>query len=132
MRFLQFLLFVTVILTSVSSAVQERSASTPSVVPDPARYQVVQSLILAKLTFRLDRFTGATWQFAKKAGDGYTWQQIRRIDVINDTKLNSKVIYQIFLSAIRALVTVLINTNTGASWVITEDPKEGIVWSPTN
>jgi hypothetical protein len=80
----------------------------------------------------LDRFTGDTWQFVEKAGGGYTWQRIQRIDVANDTKVNGKVNYQIFLSGMRAQVTVLINTNTGVSWVIVEDPKEGIFWKPVN
>ena len=134
MRFLRFLLFlfVAVVLTSASLAAQERPASTSSAVPDTVRYQVVQSPMLAKLTFRLDRFTGDTWQFVEKAGGGFTWQRIQRIDVANDTKVNGKVNYQIFLSGILAQVTVLINTNTGASWVIVEDPKEGVFWSPVN
>lgn len=99
-------------------------------VPDSARFEVVQSPLLAKLAFRLDRYTGETWQFVSTQDNSYAWQRIKRIALPNDTKAAGKVNYQIFLSGIRAQVTILMNTTTGASWYIAEDPKEGVFWSP--
>lgn len=119
-----------VLWVSPSFAQEQNAVSLSSTVPDSARFEVVQSPLLAKLTFRLDRFTGETWQFVSTQNGGYTWQRIERIPLPNDTKMSGKVNYQMFLSGIRAQVTVLMNTNTGASWYIAEDPKKGIFWSP--
>ena len=95
-------------------------------VPESAIFEVVQSPLLAKLAFRLDRYTGETWQFVSTQDKSYAWQRIKRIAVPNDTKTTGKVNYQIFLSGIRVQVTILMNTTTGASWYIAEDPKEGV------
>jgi len=125
------LLFALYLFVAASSvAAQETAVSLSSAVPDSARFQVVQSPLLAKLAFRLDRFTGDTWQFVSKQKGGFSWQRVERIELPNDIKSSGKVNYQIFLSGIRAQITVLINTHTGASWYIAEDPKEGIFWSP--
>ena len=99
-------------------------------VPESARFEVVQSPLLAKLAFRLDRYTGETWQFVSTQDNSYAWQRIERIALPNDTKPAGKVNYQIFLSGIRAQISILMNTTTGASWYIAEDPKEGVFWSP--
>jgi hypothetical protein len=86
--------------------------------------------MLAKLTFRLDRYTGDTWLFVTTKDDGFAWERMVRISLPNDTKVPGKVNYQIFLSGIRAQISVLMNTNTGVSWYVAEDPKEGVFWSP--
>ena len=124
----RFLLFATCMLAVASSplwAQGENATSLSSTVPDSARFEVVQSPLLAKLTLRLDRFTGDTWQFVSTKDKSYTWKHIQRIAVQNDTKVPGKVNYQIFLSGSRAQITILMNTTTGASWYIAEDPKEG-------
>lgn len=118
------------LLLSLAAHAQENAINLSSTVPDSARFEIVQSPILAKLAFRLDRFTGDTWQFVEKAKGGYAWQKIQRIALPTDARVANKVNYQIFLSGLRAQVTILVNTNTGASWYIAEDPSEGIFWSP--
>ena len=130
MRKTIFLLAFFSVLAASLVVAQENAVSLSSAVPDSARFQVVQSPLLAKLAFRLDRFTGDTWQFVSKQKGGFAWQRVERIELPNDTKVPGKVNYQIFLSGLRAQVTVMINTNTGASWYIAEDPKEGVFWSP--
>ncbi len=127
------LIFTAYLLTFPSPpllAQGENATSQSSSVPDSARFELIQSPLLAKLTFRLDRFTGDTWQFVSTKDKSYTWERIKRIAAQNDVKVPGKVNYQIFLSGIRAQVTVLMNTNTGTSWNIAEDPKEGVFWSP--
>ncbi len=129
----RYLIFASCLLTFASSpllAQGENTTSLSSTVPDSARFEVVQSPLLAKLTFRLDRFTGDTWQFVSTKDNSYAWERIKRIHVQNDAKVPGKVNYQIFLSGVRAQITVLMNTTTGASWYIAEDPKEGAFWSP--
>jgi len=130
MRTLSILCCLLAFGSSPLLAASENATHQSTTVPDSARFEVVQSPLLAKLAFRLDRFTGETWQFVSTKDDSYTWQQIKRISVPNDTRALGKVNYQIFLSGIIAQVTILMNTTTGASWYIAEDPKEGAFWSP--
>lgn len=120
------------LVLGISTARAEISAAThqSTTVPDTARFEVAQSPILARLTFRLDRFTGETWQLVSTPTNSYAWQPVKRIPLPNDTKAPGKVNYQLFLSGIRAQVTVLVNTTTGASWYAAEDPKTGVFWSP--
>ena len=119
-----------VLFSSTLLAAGENTTHQSTTVPDSARFEIVQSPLLAKLAFRLDRFTGETWQFVSTLDNSYAWQRIKRISLQNDTKNTGKVNYQVFLSGIRAQVTILMNTTTGASWYIAEDPKEGVFWSP--
>ena len=98
-------------------------------VPSTSRYEIVQSPLLARLAFKLDRHTGDTWQFVETGSGNFAWQEVTRIYTENDERKPNQTNYQIFMSSIRAQVTILMNTNTGVSWVIAEDPKEGIFWS---
>ena len=127
------LLFALLLLGPISGiavAAESGPTNASSAVADSARFQIVQSPILVKLTFRLDRFTGNTWQYVAIPGGGVAWQPIPRVEIVDDTKVTGRVNYQIFLSGVLASVSLLVNTNTGASWVLTEDPKQGLFWSP--
>lgn len=130
MRSKIFLLASFFALATSPVAAQGNPVNLSSTVPDSSRFEVVQSPLLTKLAFRLDRFTGDTWQFVSKKNGGFAWQRVKRIQLPNDIKVPGKVNYQIFLSGLRAQVTVLINTNTGESWYIAEDPEEGTFWCP--
>lgn len=46
--------------------------------PPDARYDVIQSQLAAKWTFRLDRFTGRVWQLVKTQNDENTWDFLTR------------------------------------------------------
>ena len=122
------LLLLLLVASNVSA--QDYNVHQSTTVPPSARFEVVQSPLLARLAFKLDRFTGDTWQFVEARGGGYAWQKILRIDVPNNTTRDGSVNYQIFLSSARAQMTILINTNTGVSWYIAEDPEEGVFWRP--
>ncbi|TAM27239.1 MAG: hypothetical protein EPN62_00175 [Candidimonas sp.] len=118
-------------LTPILAFAQQRTLSSLSTtVPNYAKYEIVQSPLLARLTIRLDRFTGETWQFVNTAKKSFAWQLMPRISMAHDEKIPGKVNYQIFVSGIRAQITILMNTNTGTSWYIVEDPKAGDFWTP--
>lgn len=104
------------------------SASTT--VPSYARYEIVQSPLLARLTIRLDRITGSTWEFVTTKNGDFAWQLIPRVAAKGQTIVPGKVNYQLFASGIMAKVTILMNINTGQSWYIAEDPKQGEFWAP--
>ena len=60
MRTKSLLVLGTLLFAGAASIAQEHPASMSSAVPASARFEIVQSPLLAKLTLRLDRFTGDT------------------------------------------------------------------------
>jgi len=83
--------------------------------PQGARFEIVQSELAARWTFKLDRFTGQVFQFSKtKEGDS-AWQEMGvagRSSGLQATRAR----FQIFTSGIAARFTFLIDTDTGKTW----------------
>lgn len=87
------------------------------------RYQIVQSPIAAKGTYKVDTYKGNVYQLVVDNNDNETWQQLTRTGHINnDNKIDGQRNYEIFLSSIAMRFTYLINLNTGATWQLVEDP----------
>ncbi len=85
--------------------------------PAGARYEVLQSTLAAKWTFRLDRFTGRVWQLVKTADDDNTWEEMQvyeRPGTQNPTRAR----FQLFTSGLAARHTFLIDGDTGKTWVV--------------
>ncbi len=113
--------------SSITNAQELSHASTT--VPDTARYEIVQSQILARLMFRLDRYTGRTWQFVETQGGSYAWEMVSWGNADTTESNPGEARYQIFASGILAQQTVLMNTDTGRSWSLAENPDIGALWS---
>ena len=122
-------LLVCILFTSYVTNAQEFNYHVSTAVPDTARFEIVQSSILARLMFRLDRHTGRTEQFVTTNDGGYAWQTVYRENADNDQSDSAKPHYQIFISGTLAKQTLLMNTDTGVSWYIAEDPESGLFWS---
>lgn len=103
------------------AAIHERST-----LPSSARFEIVQSTISAKGTYRVDRFRGNVFQLVQTQGGGLTWDLIPRgahpVDKVTDGQAN----YQFFTSGIAMKCTYLLNVNTGATWELVAD-KDGIL-----
>lgn len=76
-----------------------------------ARYEIVQSGIAAKWTFRLDRYTGAVAQIVSTKSDGVAWEDMVVLGLPRVTP--SKPRFQVFTSGIAARFTVLFDSETG-------------------
>ncbi len=77
----------------------------------------MQSTLAARLTFRLDRFTGRVWEFVKTKDDDNAWQEtlvIERPQVAAPKRAR----FQIFTSGLAVRHTFLLDTDTGKSWVL--------------
>lgn len=86
--------------------------------PNPgARFEVLQSPLAARWTFRLDRFTGRVWQLVKTQDDDSTWEEM---PVFELTKLQSpnRPRFQLFTSGLAARHTFLIDSDSGKTWVV--------------
>lgn len=85
-------------LPLLAFAQDSHPSSLSTTVPSYARYEVVQSPLVAKLTIRLDRFTGETWQFVTTAEGGFAWQLIPRIGAAGDEKNQAELIISYLLA----------------------------------
>ena len=95
-----------------SSDVHQRTSSPPN-----ARFEIVQSEIAAKWTFRLDRYTCHVSQLVKTKDDGNSWESMRVLALpLPGPQAHAH--FQIFASGIAAKFTFLIDTDTGRSWTL--------------
>jgi hypothetical protein len=98
---------------------QETSLKTTS-----PRYQIVQSSLAARGTYKLDTYEGKVYQLVLDGSNNETWQLLKRIgNNSNDNQINGQQNYQIFLSTLAMKFTYLINVNTGATWQLVQDPN---------
>lgn len=96
--------------------------------PPGARFEVVQSGLAARWTFRLDRYCGRVHQLVKTKDDDVAWDPMQVVG-LPACSTDGRPYYQIFTSGLAARHTFLINTITGRSWVLLD--QEGTpIWSP--
>jgi len=107
---------------------------TPHVTSTPisgARFEIVQSELAAKFTFKLDRYTGQVWQLVtgkSESGDETNWQETPVQGAPNFAPTNTPR-FQIFTSGLAGRFTLLLDTRTGLSWVFTTF-SDGNAWKP--
>jgi hypothetical protein len=82
-----------------------------------ARFEILQSSLAAKWTFRLDRYSGRVWQLVQTKDDDLTWEEMT---VINLPKIETaaKPRFQLFTSGLAARHTFLMDNETGKTWVV--------------
>jgi hypothetical protein len=86
------------------------------------RYQIVQSSIAARGTYKIDSYYGDVYQLVVDNNNNESWELLRRIGNSNiDIKMTGQRNYEIFLSSIAMRFTYLINLNTGATWQLVQD-----------
>jgi hypothetical protein len=94
--------------------------------PQGARYEIVQSPLVVRYTFRLDRFAGNVAQLVL-VDNNMTWMEM----YINDFSKIEKPTeprFQIFASGLAVRNTFLIDTKTGNTWVLTQRFDGVLVW----
>jgi hypothetical protein len=123
-----FAMLVPRMIRGQGTLIQKHEETTP---PVEARYEIIQSSFIAKMTLRLDRFNGVVDQLVSRVDSTIGWQTIpRRPHPYQDTRILGRANYQIFTSGIAARYTFLINVTTGATWELVEDPDSGWFWTP--
>ncbi len=87
------------------------------------RYQIVQSPIAARGTYKVDTYKGNVYQLVVDKNDNETWELLSRIgNSYDDNQVYGQRNYEIFLSTLAMRFTYLINLNTGATWQLVQDP----------
>lgn len=82
-----------------------------------ARFEIVQSPLAAKWSFRLDRYSGRVCQLVKTRSGGTAWEEMLVID-LPPIKPPGHPRFQIFTSGLAARHTFLIDLDTGKTWEI--------------
>src|SRR5438876_491374 len=117
-------ILVTSVLTIASPAIlhsQEIRGHQKSQVPMDACFEIVQSELAAKVTLRINKFTGDVYQIVKaENGGGLSWQKMPRQFHEGDKAQPAKVNYQLFTSGLAVKFTFLMNVQTGATWQLVE------------
>lgn len=87
--------------------------------PSPtARFEVLQSSLAARWTFRLDRYSGRIWQLVRTKDDENTWQEMPITD-LPKVQSPTRPRFQLFTSGLAARFTFLLDGETGRTWVVT-------------
>jgi len=105
------------VLCDSSLAQQTSDIHQHTTLPSGARFEIVQSELAARWTFRLDRFTGHIAQLVKTKDDDNAWEEMSIIGLPSVTApLHPR--FQLFASGLAARYTFLIDTETGRTWVL--------------
>jgi len=88
------------------------------------RYQIVQSSIAARGTYKVDTYEGDVYQLVVDKNNNETWQFLRQLGNSNNNNIvKGQRNYELFLSSIAMRFTYLINLNSGATWQLVQDPN---------
>jgi len=109
----------------------DSTRTVASAAPANARFQIVQSEIVAKGTFKLDRFTGQVWQFVLDSEGVSIWSSMKidgagQNNAIAPTSTSPR--FQIFLSGIAFKFTYLLDTVTGVCWQLVGSSTSNDSW----
>jgi len=106
--------------------VNNNESTTP---PQNARYEIVQSQLVRRNTFRLDRFAGNVAQLTSGLL-GMMWEEmyIRDFPKIEQP---TEARFQLFTSGLMARDTFLIDTKTGKTWQLQLRTEDNVlIWEP--
>lgn len=129
------ILALAISLLSGSVAAQSTNVHQSTTQSPDGRFEIVQSPMAAKWTFRLDRYRGNVDQLVETQDGTLTWQRMLVID-LPDMSSTRKARFTIFTSGIAARFTFLIDNQTGKTWVLNSlwDTEEGsdqlVGWIP--
>lgn len=122
-----FLTFLLAVAAFSATAQNKYNNQTSTTTPASGRYEIITSSISLSETYLLDKETGDTWQLVS-GYRWYVWEQIPRQehphDIVPEYAYGADV-YQITLSGISVKGSYLINTLTGATWILSEDSDTG-------
>jgi hypothetical protein len=137
MRNIRVVLLVLLLFSAIGYSQDTSDVHQQTVAPINARFEIVQSELSAKWTFRLDRFTGRVAQLVQTRDGGMAWQDT---PVIGIPQISSplRARFQVFTSGLAAIHTYLIDTETGRTWQLASEKGknpdgsefENVVWQP--
>lgn len=122
---------IVLIAPQLAAAQEAKPGHQKTSAPADVRFEFLQSEVAAKITLRLDKYSGTVSQMIQsKDGDRYFWQELPRRAHSLDRRVDGRVNYQLFTSGLAARFTYLMNVNTGATWQLIETQERDLVWAP--
>ncbi len=111
---------------TVGIAIHQQTSDVPE-----GRFEIIQSTLGIRMTLRVDINLGNSWQLVQRPDGSVGWQQLLRLAHPEaDVRVTNRANYQVFTSGIDLSFTFMINANTGATWQLKEDVKQGWFWDP--
>ena len=113
------LIAIMFLVLGLSAQAQDYPAPSPqytSPVPS-SRFEVMQSPLAAKWTFRLDKYAGRVWQLVRTKDDESSWEEMPVYDSLK-VQAPTRPRFQLFTSGLAARHTFLIDTDSGKTWVL--------------
>lgn len=95
---------------------------------DNGRYEIVQSEMMRKLIFLLDKYTGDVYQNVLTSGNERSWRKLHKAGVSNDSTPQTQINYQLFIGGISVQDIFLLNINTGETWYIYKDKETDVLF----
>ena len=124
-RILVLICFVMVSLCGYAQMEHRPSVSTSQT---GGRFEIIQSPIARKLTFRLDKFTGDVYQLILDKYDKPMWNKISNFWVsklVDDSKKANNIRFQLFMSGKALADCFLLDIETGITFILSEDTESG-------
>ena len=122
------LLIALCFITLTSSAIETQKAVKTST--EGGRYELVQSEIMRKCFFKLDKYTGDVYQLVLKSDGDKTWQKMEVIGRALDTIKKDTINFQIYMGGMAVGDSFMINIHTGKTYLLYQDKDTEILfWS---
>ncbi len=81
-------------------------------------WEIFLSSISLRITFKIDKYTGAVFELVQQYDKTLTWQFVGKDVRSTDVQKADTINYQLFTSGLGSGYTFLMNTNTGLTWKI--------------
>ncbi len=120
-----YLFFLALFLYAQLNAQVSRSAVSTEM--NDARFEVIQSPIIRKYTFYLDKCEGKVYQLVTTNSGGYAWELMNIYSYESNVEYTEPT-YQIFLSGIVVADSYLVDTKTGRIWILVRREDDTILW----
>jgi hypothetical protein len=115
-------LFAVLLICKIAFSQGATSDHRSTSVPPGSRFEIVQSQLAAKWTFRLDKYTGRVYQLVKDSEEKTSWQAMD-VDQLPKIANPIKPRFQIFTSGLAARHTFLLDIDSGATWLLVTGTK---------
>lgn len=116
------------LMVSVGCFAQSERQNFVSTSQTGGRFEVIQSPIARRLTFRLDKYTGKVYQYVLSNDDESIWKIVSNpwLQVLHDKdEKNDYVRFQLFMSGIAVADCFLLDMETGITFMLYEDSNSG-------
>lgn len=119
------------LMASLGCFAQSERRYSVSTTQTGGRYEIIQSPIARKLTFRLDKYTGKVYQLVLSKNDESIWEIVSNSwlqFLLDKDKKNDHVRFQLFMSGIALADCFLLDLDTGITFMLYEDSDSGALF----